>query len=58
MDSFLKTSGYIQSTADPCMYLKSENRDGKQCLMLIAMYVDDIVLATNDPAILKKERIS
>ena len=56
MDSFLKASGYNQSTADPCMYQKSENRDGKQCLMLIALYVDDIVLATNDTTMLNKEK--
>ena len=56
MDSFLKASGYNQSTAYPCMYQKSENRDGKQCLMLIALYVDDIVLATNDTTMLNKEQ--
>ena len=56
MDSFLKASGYNQSTADPCMYQKSENRDGKQCLILIALYVNDIVLATNDTTMLNKEK--
>ena len=56
MDSFLKASGYNQSTADPCMYRKSENRDGKQCLMLIALYVDDIVLTTNGTTMLNKEK--
>ena len=56
MDSFLKASGYNQSTADPCMYQKSEYRDGKQCLMLIAFYVDDIVLATNDTTMLNNEK--
>ena len=56
MDSFLEVSGYIQSNADPCMYQKSENRDGKQWLMLIALYVDDIVLATNGTEMLNKEK--
>lgn len=55
MDSFLKASGYVLSTTDPCMCLKLANRDRKQCLMLIALYVDDIVLATNDTAMLNME---
>ena len=38
------------------MYLKSEDKDGQQSLMLIALYVNDIVLATNDTAMLKKEK--
>ena len=54
---FLKASGYIQSNEDPCIYAKAENNDGKkERLMLIALYVEDIVLATNDNAILEKEK--
>ena len=57
MDRFLKVSGYKQSTADPCIYSKSECKAGKnQSLMIIALYVDDIVLATNDVELLKAEK--
>ena len=57
IDSFLKESGYVQSNADPCVYFKTENKDGKkECLMIIALYVDDMVLATNDTTMLEKEK--
>ena len=57
IDSFLKESGYVQSNADPCVYFKAENKDGKkERLMIIALYVDDIVLATNDTTMLEKEK--
>ena len=57
IDSFLKESGYSQSNADPCVYFKTENKDGKkECLMIIALYVDDMVLATNDTTMLEKEK--
>ena len=57
MDNFLKASGYVQSNADLCIYFKAENRDGKkECLMLIALYVDDIALATNDNTMLEGEK--
>ena len=46
----------MQSNADPCVYFKAENKYGKkECLMIIALYVDDIVLATNDTTMLEKE---
>ena len=57
MDSFLKASGYIQSNADPSIYVKAENKDGKkERVMLIALYIDDILLAKNDAAMLEKEK--
>ena len=50
----------MQSNADPCVYFKTENKDGKkeclECLMIIALYVDDMVLATNDTTMLEKEK--
>ena len=57
IDRFLKDSGYVQSSADPCIYSKSESKDGKKAsLMIIALYVDDILLATNDVHMLKAEK--
>ena len=56
MDNFLKASGYVQSNADPCIYFNAEKRAvKKECLMLVALYVDDIVLATNDNTMLESE---
>ena len=47
----------MQSNADPCVYFKTENKDGKkECLMIIALYIDDTVLATNDKIMLEKEK--
>ena len=57
IDRYLKESHYIQSTADPCIYSKSENRSGKNCLIIIAVYVDDTILASNDVAMLTAEKI-
>ena len=56
MDQFLKALGYVQSSADPCVYSKTEVKDGKKCLMIIALYVDDVVLASNDVQMLKMEK--
>ena len=57
MDSYLKDSGYVQSNADPCIYDKAENGDGKyQHMMLMALYVDDLVLATNSCDMLEREK--
>ena len=40
LDQFLKKIGFVQATSDPCLYIASEGE-----LFLIAVYVDDIVLA-------------
>ena len=48
MDEFLKSSAYVQSTADPCVYSKIVVKNEKKILMLIAVYVDDTILASND----------
>ena len=56
IDKFLKSSGYTQSTADPCIYSKIELRDGRECLMIVAVYVDDTILASNDHEMLKSEK--
>ena len=52
-DKFLKSSEYTQSTADQCIYSKIEIRDGRECLMILAVYVDDTILASNDDEMLK-----
>lgn len=51
IDKFLKDSAYVQSDADPCIYSMSE----KSRLMIISLYVDDLLLASNDLSLLNTE---
>ena len=52
----MKASGHVQNNA-PGVYFKTENNDGKkEHLIIIALYVDDMVLVTNDKAMLEKEK--
>ena len=45
----------MQNNADPCVYVKAENKDGREeRLVIIALYFDDMVLATNDKTVLEK----
>ena len=43
IDKFLKSEGFVASDADPCIYVK--RKKGKICIL--ALYVDDTVIATN-----------
>ena len=52
IDQLLKASDYIQSDADPCIYSKS----GESTIMSIALYVDDLLLASNDINLLENEK--
>ena len=52
LDNFLKESKYKQCTADSCIYMK---RVGGQ-YMCIAVYVDDILIASNCIAMLQDEK--
>ena len=45
MDDFLKNSGYVQSSSDPCLYI-----------MLISLYVDDLIPACNSKSMLQREK--
>ena len=56
IDKCVKDSGYTQSDADPCIYSKSVDVDGKKYIMLIAVYVDDILLASNNADMMKEEK--
>ena len=51
-DEFLENSGYTKSTLDPCIYIKREGED----IMLIALYVDDLIPASNSKSILHREK--
>ena len=52
IDDYLKSKGYEASTADPCIYIKQKNGS----LVILALYVDDILLASNDKSMLDKEK--
>ena len=49
LDQFLKKIGFVQAISDPCLYIASEGE-----LFLIAVYVDDIVLAGSSDARMKE----
>ena len=56
VNTFLKDTGYVQSNTDSCMYTKSFDKDGKKHLIFIAIYVDDVLLASNDASTLNEEK--
>ena len=49
LDAQLKKLGFIQSTGDPCIYIKSSGE-----LFIIAVYVDDLILAGENEETYKK----
>ncbi|MCP3667284.1 MAG: hypothetical protein GY696_33120 [Gammaproteobacteria bacterium] len=52
MDTFLRESGYRKSTADSCVYCKVVGDD----LIIIALYVDDLLIVTKHRSVLDKEK--
>ena len=52
IDEFLENSGYTKSSSDPCIYIKREGEN----IMLIALYVDDLIPATNSKSMLHREK--
>ena len=58
IDSFLKSNGYKNSGADSCLYVKSvKQSNGKVDFIILALYVDDILLFSNNIDMLTKEKI-
>ena len=59
IDSFLKSNGFQNYRADPCLYTKSvRQKNGKIYFIILSLYVDDILLFPNNIDILKKEKMS
>ena len=57
MDKFLNISGYKQSNADSCIYTKVvSNSEDRKSLIILALYVDDILIASSDNDMLQKEK--
>ena len=59
IDCFLKSEGYKQVGADPCLYIKSVKQpNGKINFVLLSLHLDDILLFSNEVAMLNEEKIS
>ena len=57
IDTFLKGNGYKCSTADSCLYIKSIKEDnGKFKFVIIALYLDDILIVSNNNEMLNAEK--
>ncbi len=54
MDDYLKKAGYRQGTADSCIYVK---RVGDS-FVIVALYVDDLLLAANNTDLLNAEKLA
>ena len=57
-DAYLKERDYRASEADPCIYIKSAKRNGRTSFVIISVYVDDVILASNDLDLLNEEKNS
>ena len=53
MDTFLKESSYEQGKSDSCLYVK---RMGEE-LIMIALYVDNMLIASNSKEMLLNEKL-
>ena len=53
IDEYLRSAGYKPSTADTCIYIKQEG----ERYVLLAIYVDDILIASNNTSMLQKEKV-
>ena len=59
IDGYLKSDGYKQVEADPCLYIKSvKQQNGKINFVILSLHVDDILLFSNDIVMLNKEKKS
>ena len=55
-DEFLKELGYTKNDTDPCICHKRFIKDKKECILIIAVYFDDLLIASNDMHTLQKEK--
>ena len=60
IDAYLKSCGYKQSAADPCIYYRTQMVGKKSVVVFIGVYVDDTIFMSNDKSVLlaEKENIS
>lgn len=57
IDEYLKSEGYVQNKADPCIYVKSIIQENKKILAIITLYVDDTIICCNDIDYLREEKL-
>ena len=57
IDEYLKSEGYVQNKADPCIYVKSIIQENKKILTIITLYVDDTIICCNDIDYLREEKL-
>jgi hypothetical protein len=50
IDSYLREMNFVPTAADPCLYVRKDSDD----LSYIALYVDDLVIATKDPQVMQQ----
>ena len=48
IDEFLMELGYTQNDADPCIYHKRFIKGNQACILIMALYVDDLLIASNE----------
>ena len=59
IDSHLKSNGYKNSGADPCVYVKSVRQsNGRVDFVILAIWVDDILMFSNNIDMLTEEKVS
>ena len=60
MDDYLKSSNFIQSTADQCIYYRKDIIGGEEVIIIFAVYVDDTIICSNNNSVLlaEKKRLS
>ena len=59
IDSHLKSNGYKNSGADPCVYIKSVRQsNGKIDFVILAIWVDDILMFSDNSDMLTDEKVS
>ena len=58
IDDYLKKSGWVQNDADPCIYIKRFWTNDQERIVIAALYVDDLLIASNDIDALNKEKDS
>ena len=55
-DEYLKSEGYTKSDADDCIYIKFTRIGKKECVVILAVYVDDVIPISDSKELLIKEK--
>ena len=58
IDEYLKSENYEQNSTESCIYFKMVKKGDKLITIIIALYVDDTIIASNDINTLKEEKLN